>query len=69
MKLQKLRTFRFCCVGAGVLSAGMLFAGENAASRLKASADVRFHLGEAFRPPLHGFQRIKLLRIGLEAGC
>ena len=40
MKLQKLRTLGFCCVGAGVLSAGMLFAGENAASRLKASADV-----------------------------
>jgi len=40
MKLQKLRTLGFCCVGAGVLSAGMLFAGENAASRLKASTNA-----------------------------
>jgi SH3 domain-containing YSC84-like protein 1 len=40
MNLQKLRRFGFCCVGAGVLSAGMLFAGESAASRLQESADV-----------------------------
>ncbi len=40
MKLQKLRKLGFCCVGAGVLSAGMLFAGETAAERLKASAEV-----------------------------
>ena len=40
MKLQKLRTLGFYCVGAGVLSAGMLFAGENAALRLKESANV-----------------------------
>lgn len=40
MKLQILRRIGFCCIGAGVLSAGMLFAGESAASRLKASADV-----------------------------
>ena len=40
MKLEKLRRLGFCCVGVGVLSAGMLFAGENAASRLKASAVV-----------------------------
>jgi len=40
MKLKELRRFGLCCIGAGVLSAGMLFAGENAASRLKASADV-----------------------------
>ena len=39
MKLKTLRRLGFC-VGAGVLSAGMLFAGENAAERLKASADV-----------------------------
>jgi lipid-binding SYLF domain-containing protein len=40
MKLQKLRRLGFCCVGAGVLSAGMLFAGENAAERLRESALV-----------------------------
>ena len=40
MKLKELRRFGLCCIGAGVLSAGMLFAGENAASRLKASSDV-----------------------------
>jgi len=40
MKLQKLRKFGFCCIGAGVLSAGMLFAGETAAERLNASAIV-----------------------------
>jgi len=40
MKLQKLRKIGFCFVGAGVLSAGMLLAGESAASRLKASAEV-----------------------------
>jgi SH3 domain-containing YSC84-like protein 1 len=40
MKLKKLRRLGFCCVGVGVLSAGMLFAGENAAKRLKESADV-----------------------------
>ena len=40
MKLKKLRRLGLCCVGAGVLSAGMLFAGENAASRLKESANV-----------------------------
>ena len=40
MKLQKPRRLGFFCIGAGVLSAGMLFAGESAASRLKASAEV-----------------------------
>jgi len=40
VKLKKLRKLGFYCIGAGVLSAGMLFAGENAASRLKASAAV-----------------------------
>jgi lipid-binding SYLF domain-containing protein len=40
MIIQKLRKLGFCCVGAGVLSAGMLFAGDDAASRLKASAEV-----------------------------
>jgi SH3 domain-containing YSC84-like protein 1 len=40
MKLQKLRRLGFFCIGAGVLSAGMLLAGESAASRLKESADV-----------------------------
>ena len=40
MKLHRLRIFGITCVGAGVLSAGMLFAEESAASRLKASADV-----------------------------
>jgi lipid-binding SYLF domain-containing protein len=40
MKLQKLRKLGFFCIGAVVLSAGMLLAGEEAASRLKASADV-----------------------------
>jgi len=40
MKLQRLRRLGIACVGAGVLSAGMLFAGESATSRLKASADV-----------------------------
>jgi SH3 domain-containing YSC84-like protein 1 len=40
MNLQKIRKMGFCCIGVGVLSAGMLLAGENAASRLKESADV-----------------------------
>lgn len=40
MRLQQLKRLGYCCIGAGVLSAGMLFAGENAASRLKASAGV-----------------------------
>ena len=40
MRLQKLRRFGLFCVGAGVLSAGMLFAGENAAKRLNASTTV-----------------------------
>jgi len=40
MKLQKLMKLGFYCMGAGVLSAGMLFAGESAAERLKASATV-----------------------------
>jgi SH3 domain-containing YSC84-like protein 1 len=40
MKLQKLRRLGFYCVGAGVLSAGMLFSGESAVSRLKASTRV-----------------------------
>jgi lipid-binding SYLF domain-containing protein len=40
MKLKGLRRFGLFCIGAGVLSAGMLFAGESAASRLEASADV-----------------------------
>jgi lipid-binding SYLF domain-containing protein len=37
---MKLKRLGFWCIGAGVLSAGMLLAGESAASRLKASADV-----------------------------
>jgi len=40
MKLQKLRRLGCACIGVGVLSAGMVFAGESAASRLKASANV-----------------------------
>ena len=40
MKLKELTIIGLYCVGAAVLSAGMLFAGENAASRLKASANV-----------------------------
>jgi lipid-binding SYLF domain-containing protein len=40
MKLQRLRRLGITCVGAGVLSAGMLFAAESAASRLKASDGV-----------------------------
>ena len=37
---MKLKRLGFFCIGAGVLSAGMLFAGESAASRLKESAEV-----------------------------
>jgi lipid-binding SYLF domain-containing protein len=40
MDLQKLKRFGLCCIGAGAMSAGMLFADESAASRLQASADV-----------------------------
>jgi lipid-binding SYLF domain-containing protein len=41
MKLQRLiRMLGISCVGAGVLSAGMLFAGEDASLRLKSSAEV-----------------------------
>ena len=40
MKLQNLRRIGITCIGAGMLSAGMLFAEESAASRLKATADV-----------------------------
>jgi lipid-binding SYLF domain-containing protein len=40
MKLQRLRRLGITCLGAGVLSGGMLFAAESAASRLQASADV-----------------------------
>jgi lipid-binding SYLF domain-containing protein len=40
MKLQKLKRLGFFCIGVGVLTAGMSFAGESAASRLKASANV-----------------------------
>lgn len=40
MNLQKLRKFGLFCIGTGVLSAGMLVAGENAGERLKASANV-----------------------------
>ena len=40
MKLQRLKRLGITCVVAGVLSAGTLFAGESAASRLKASDDV-----------------------------
>jgi SH3 domain-containing YSC84-like protein 1 len=40
MKLKELRRLGFCCVGVGVLSAGMLFAGEEAVKRLKESSDV-----------------------------
>jgi lipid-binding SYLF domain-containing protein len=40
MKLQKLRRLGFWCIGAGVLSAGMMFAGEIAAERLNESASV-----------------------------
>jgi SH3 domain-containing YSC84-like protein 1 len=37
---MKLKRLGFWCIGAGVLSAGMLLAGESAASRLKESALV-----------------------------
>lgn len=40
MRLQQLRRFGLWCIGAGVLSTGMLFAGENAAERLRESASV-----------------------------
>jgi len=40
MKLTKLGRLGLYCVGVGVLSAGMLLAGEDAASRLKDSAIV-----------------------------
>ena len=40
MKLQRLRRLGIACVGAGVLSGGMLFAAESAAARLKDTADV-----------------------------
>jgi SH3 domain-containing YSC84-like protein 1 len=40
MKLQKLRKLGFYFVGAGVLSAGMLFAGEDVSGRLKAADRV-----------------------------
>jgi lipid-binding SYLF domain-containing protein len=40
MNMKRLRRLGIICVGASVLSAGMLFAGESAASRLKASSDV-----------------------------
>lgn len=40
MKLQRLRRLGITCLGAGVLSGGMLFAAESAASRLKDAADV-----------------------------
>jgi lipid-binding SYLF domain-containing protein len=40
MKLQKLRRLGFCCAGAATLFAGMLFAGDSAASRLEESASV-----------------------------
>jgi SH3 domain-containing YSC84-like protein 1 len=40
MNRQKLRRFGLCCIGAGVLAAGMVFAGQSATSRLKESADV-----------------------------
>jgi SH3 domain-containing YSC84-like protein 1 len=37
---MKLKRLGFLCIGAGVLSAGMLLAGENAAERLNASTIV-----------------------------
>jgi SH3 domain-containing YSC84-like protein 1 len=40
MELKRLRKLGFFCIGAGVLSAGMLFAGESAAKRLRESATV-----------------------------
>jgi hypothetical protein len=40
MKLQSLRRIGITCIGAGVLSTGMLFAEESAASHLKATGDV-----------------------------
>ncbi len=40
MNLQKLGKIGLFCIGAGVLSAGMLLAGENAGERLKASVNV-----------------------------
>jgi len=40
MKLQRVTRLGITCVGAAALSAGMLFAEESAASRLKATANV-----------------------------
>jgi lipid-binding SYLF domain-containing protein len=40
MKLQGSKIFGIACIVAGVLSAGTLLAGENAAARLKASSSV-----------------------------
>jgi len=40
MKLKRLRRLGFFCIGAGVLSAGILFAGDSAAKRLRESAIV-----------------------------
>ena len=40
MKLKRLMRIGIGCLSAGVLSGGMLLAGESAAERLKASAEV-----------------------------
>jgi SH3 domain-containing YSC84-like protein 1 len=40
MKLTRLKRIGISCVSAGILSAGLLYAGESAATRLKTSAEV-----------------------------
>ena len=40
MKLKRLRRLGITCLSAGMLSAGVLYAGEGAAARLKESAEV-----------------------------
>jgi lipid-binding SYLF domain-containing protein len=40
MKLKRLKRIGISCLGAAVLSGGLLYAGESATARLKASAEV-----------------------------
>ena len=40
MKLRRLKRIGISCLGAAVLSGGLLYAGESAATRLKTSAEV-----------------------------